>query len=365
VKEGVKEMRLLRLNLVVCALAVTTLAGCGVAQTAVQPALSSAGNARSAAALPGLPRGLAAQGSFRPGAIGAVAGPTWMSPSATSQDLVYVTQLGGPINIFTYPGGQQVGSIGLGAAGECADAKGNVWISNPVGGQLLEYAHGGTSPINTLTLIDQLVISCSVDPATGAIAVDSECQYQSPQCVGPGSVFVYADIKQQPVQYFAGPTSLIYFSSFDPHGNIFADMLNDDPTGFGVFGLAELAKGGSAFKNVKVDREIYFPGGVQWSGKYLAVGDQEAGGQLASSVHQIAIHSGHGKVVSTTRLQGVSDAAEFWIQGSTIVAPDTGIGNPPPGSVRLYPYPAGGAPTLVFGASTVQPQCAVVSLAQK
>jgi hypothetical protein len=206
VKEGVKEMRLLRLNLVVCALAVTTLAGCGVAQTAVQPALSSAGNARSAAALPGLPRGLAAQGSFRPGAIGAVAGPTWMSPSATSQDLVYVTQLGGPINIFTYPGGQQVGSIGLGAAGECADAKGNVWISNPVGGQLLEYAHGGTSPINTLTLIDQLVISCSVDPATGAIAVDSECQYQSPQCVGPGSVFVYADIKQQPVQYFAGPT---------------------------------------------------------------------------------------------------------------------------------------------------------------
>src|ERR1700722_12411002 len=110
-------MRLLRLNLVVCALAVTTLAGCGVAQTAVQPASSSAGNARSATALPGLARGLAAHGLLRPSVTGAVAGPSWMSPSATSQDLVYVTQVGGPINIFTYPGGQQVGSIGLGGAG--------------------------------------------------------------------------------------------------------------------------------------------------------------------------------------------------------------------------------------------------------
>jgi hypothetical protein len=46
---GVKKImqRLLRLNLVVCALAaVTTLAGCGVAQTAVQPASSSTGYAQ-------------------------------------------------------------------------------------------------------------------------------------------------------------------------------------------------------------------------------------------------------------------------------------------------------------------------------
>jgi hypothetical protein len=358
--------RLLRLNLVVCALAaVTTLAGCGVAQPAVQPASSSTGYAQSAAASPGLARGLVAQRLLRPSATGAILGPTWMSPSATGQDLVYVTQVGGPINIFTYPGGQLVGSIGLGGAGLCADAKGNVWISNPVAGQLLEYAHGGTSPINTLMLIDQLVISCSVDPATGAIAVDSECQYQSPQCVGPGSVFVYADIKKQPVQYFAGSTALIYFSSFDPHGNIFVDKLDQTPSGFGIFGLAKLAKGGTAFKNVTLDRHIYFPGGVQWSGKYLAVGDQEAGGQLTSSVHQIAIQGTHGKVVSTTRLQGVSDTGEFWIEGSTIVAPDTGLGNPPAGSVRLYTYPAGGSPTLVFGSSNLEPQATAVSLAQK
>jgi hypothetical protein len=343
-------------------LALGMLAGCGVAQAPLQPASSAAGNAQSAAAVPGLARGLAAQRLLRPGTTSAVSGPTWMSPSATSQDLVYVTQVFGPVNIFTYPGGQQVGSIGLGGGGECVDAKGNVWISNGSAGELLEYAHGGTSPIHTLTLIDQLVIGCSVDPSTGAIAVNSECQYQQPQCVGNGSVFVFADIKKQPVQYFVGTAKNVYFSSFDPKGNLFVDV---DETGLFVFGLAELAKGGSAFKNITLDRHIFFPGALQWSGKYLAVGDQEAGGQTTSSVHQVAIHGAQGKVVSTTRLQGVSDDVQFWIQGSTILAPNTGVGNPTSGDVRLYPYPSGGSPTLVFGASTVQPEAAAVSLAQK
>ncbi len=354
--------RLLRFNLVVSALAaVMTLAGCGAAQTPVQPASPSAGNAQSAAALPGLARGLAAQRMLRLSATGAVSGPTWMSPSAKGQDLLYVGYVFGPVNVFAYPGGQQVGSLGFAGGGECVDAKGNVWISNPIAGQLLEYAHGGTSPIHTISLIDQLVIGCSVDPATGTIAVDSECQYQTPDCIGPGSVFVYADIKKQPVQYFVGKAEIIYFPTFDPHGDLFVDV---DETGFDVFGLAELAKGGRAFKTITLDRHIYYPGGVQWSGKYLAVGDQEAGGQITSSVHQVAISGARGKVVSTTNLHGVSDTDQFWIQGSTIVAPDTGAGNPPPGSIRLYPYPAGGSPTLVFGSSTVQPATAVVSLAQ-
>jgi hypothetical protein len=355
--------RLLRLNLVVCALAgMTTFAGCGVSQTPLQSAASPAGNAQSAAALPGFARGLAAQRLLRPSVTGAVSGPSWMSPSATSQDLVYVGYVFGPVNVFTYPGGQQVGSLGFAGGGDCVDAKGNVWIANPVAGQLLEYAHGGTSPIHTLALIDQLVIGCSVDPTSGAIAVDSECQYQTPDCVGNGSVFVYADIKKQPVQYFVLKDKIIYWSSFDPHGDIFVDV---DVTGFGVFGLAELAKGGKAFKNITVDREIYWPGGVQWDGKYLAVGDQEAGGQITSSVHQIAIHGAHGKVVSTTKLYGVADVDQFFIQGSTIVAPNTGVGNPPPGDIRLYSYPVGGSPTSVFGDSTVQPATAAVSLAQK
>jgi hypothetical protein len=337
------------------------LAGCGAAQTALQPTSSSAGNALPAAALSPIARRLAARQLQRPSSA-ALARSSWMSPSAGAEDLVYVSDLdAGVVNVFTYPGGQQVGSLAgfQNPQGECADAKGNVWLSSSAQSEMVEYAHGGTNPINRLTIIDQLPIGCSVDPTTGALAVTSYCESQNAVCVGNGSVFVYTNIRKQPVQYFVGSAKLDYFPAYDPHGNLFADV---DLTGLGNFGLAELKKGANAFTPTILDREVYFPGGLEWSGKYLAVGDQEAGGQHTSSVHQVAIAGAHGKIVSTTRLQGSGDVVQFWIQGSTIVVPN--IGDGVPNDIRLYQYPAGGSAT-VFGSGVAPPYGAAVSLAQK
>jgi hypothetical protein len=57
--------------------------------------------------------------------------------------------------------------------GECIDKAGDVWIVNALAGQILEYAHGGTSPIATLS--DSLYMAgfCSVSARTGDLAVAS------------------------------------------------------------------------------------------------------------------------------------------------------------------------------------------------
>ena len=105
-------------------------------------------------------------------------------------------------------------------------------------------------------------------------------------------------------------------------------------------------------------------GRVQWDGKHLGVGDQEAGNKFASSVHQLVIKGNKATVVGTTRLQGVNDAVQFWIQGKTIVVPNYAFGAP--NDARVYPYPAGGSPTTIFGSSEFEePIGSAVSLAPK
>ncbi|HEY1656424.1 MAG TPA: hypothetical protein VGF86_15080 [Candidatus Tumulicola sp.] len=263
------------------------------------------------------------------------------------------------VNVYSYPAGKLVGSIGgfEGPEGACADPSGNVWIADQDHFQIHEFAHGVTKPLTTLTLQNQLVDGCSVDPSSGALAVDSYCQVSAYSCIGNGSVFLYANITDQPKQYSVLNAANVYFSGFDSKGNLFVDAF--ETPGAGPFELAELQKGSSNFESISVDRHIYFPGGVQWDGTYLAVGDQQAGNELTSSVHQIAINGRTGTVVSTTKLQGVEDVVQFWIQGSTLVVPNIGLRA---ADARLYKYPTGGSPTVIasgFG----EPLGSAVSLA--
>ena len=98
-------------------------------------------------------------------------GRSWMLPEARKGDLLYVSSPGqGMVYVFTYPGGQPDGMLtnipypyGL-----CSDKHGNVfvvsWSSESGPGSILEYAHGGSKPIATLTDGDNMPAQCSVDP---------------------------------------------------------------------------------------------------------------------------------------------------------------------------------------------------------
>lgn len=336
------------------------LAGCGTTATSLQPGAQSPGGAPLGPAIARLGNRLIARlpSKFE---LNEAARSSWMAPDAKRHDLLYVSD--GPnnvVDVYTYPKGKLVGTLGgfSWPEGECADAQGNVWITSQDQFEIFEYAHGGKTPIATITQQDQLLDGCSVDTTTGALAVDSLCQVHAFECISYGSVFVYTNIKKPPTQYSDSNIGYVYFCGYDSNGNLFVD--GEQPQN-GPFQLAELPKGSSTFTNISLNRIIYYPGGVQWDGKYVAVGDQQAGDELTSSVHQIAVKGSTGTVVSTTKLEGTLDVVQFWIQGSRIVAPDIQKGNA--GDVRLFSYPLGGVPLRVISGLS-QPLGATVSLAQ-
>jgi hypothetical protein len=351
-----KEMRFVDQLTRMCMAAVATiaLAGCGAGPFAVSQAFAAQPQVGSPA-LQAL--------IFRAGP--ADARGSWMDAEAKQDDLLYATDyLDNQVEVLSYPKGKLVGTLSISTPeGECTDAKGNVWISSThpseYTSQFVEFAHGATQPAATITLQDEYLLDCSVDPTSGALAITSFCHIQGGFCQA-SDVFVFPDVKLHPKKYEARAVldSRPYYCGYDSKGNLFLDAQNAR----GEFLLAEFRKGRKTAQSIQLNREVYYPGGVLWAGDYLAVGDQEAGGKYTSSVHQVAIDGAHGKVVSTTRLQGSGDAAQFWIQGSRVVVPNIGYGGPT--DVRSYAYPVGGSPTIL--ASQIQsPIGVVVSLAAK
>ena len=55
---------------------------------------------------------------------------------------------------------------------DCSDSKGNVFISG--GTEVVEFAHGGTTPIATYSIAYYPATGCSVDPESGSLAVVNE-----------------------------------------------------------------------------------------------------------------------------------------------------------------------------------------------
>ncbi len=101
----------------------------------------------------------------------------------------------------------------------------------------------------------------------------------------------------------------------------------------------------------KLPAKILIAGGVQWDGKYIALGSQLS----PAAIYQIRVSGSTGTVVGTTPLDEVQVVIGFWKQGSKVVAPDALAGE-----INFYDYPSGGDPTKVVGHSG-EPVGAVVS----
>lgn len=339
-------------------MAIVALAGCGA------PLPAPGGSAASVSAAGVSPSRILPSRASAVVALPRRVSTSWMLPEAKSQNLMYVSDaIEAQVYVFTYPGGKLVGSLsGFGGpAGMCADSKGNIWVTDGVRNSIYEFAHGGTTPIATLTQPSQDFVGCSVDQSSGALAVDSFCVLVNHICEQAGGAFVYTNTKSAPKEYGVLNAYNVYFCGYDASGNLFVDVYFEPR---GPFELGELPKGGSSFSQVFLNRLIYFPGNVQWDGKHLAVGDQEAGNEITSSVHQVALKGNRGTVVGTTRLAGTADVVQFWIQGSSLIAPNLGVGSA--NDAPIFKYPAGGAPTRIVGSDLFQlPEGAAVSLASK
>jgi DNA-binding beta-propeller fold protein YncE len=274
---------------------------------------------------------------------------SWMSPDAKSIDLLYVTDLNtGDVDVYSYPAGKPKGVItGLAVPhGECVDKLGNVFVTNGGQSQILEFAHGGTTPIQTLDDPKNFPHGCAIDPVTGNLAVTN-----SPLGAGAGTVSIYKRAKGKGKQITVGNVFQVYYDGYDPNGNLFVDGTDMHV----AFEFAELPAGATAFTPVTLNASVNIPAAVQWDGTNLAVGDQVSLNG-PSKIDQFTITGSAGQLVGTTDMTDSCDVLQFWIQGDTVIAPDD-CGS----TVKFFAYPAGGASTKTLSKNLSEPVGTVVS----
>jgi hypothetical protein len=256
----------------------------------------------------------------------AVGKPSWISPAAKKGDLLYVSggsSYEGSVDIFTYPKGKAVGALtGLAyPSGMCVDAAQDIFVTELDGPrEILEYAHGGTTPIATLSDPDEFPIGCSVDPTTGNLAVANELG-----TYGSGSVSIYIGATGSPQGPYSDPAvNEVWFCGYDNTGNLFIDGVNTSDQ----FVFAELPKGSTTFTNIDLNQRFHWPGGIQWDGKYVAVGDRDGG-----VIYQT--NGAGGQIEGKTTLVGVGIFSQYFIDGTTVVAPNNA-------TAMFFKYPKGG-----------------------
>jgi DNA-binding beta-propeller fold protein YncE len=260
---------------------------------------------------------------------------SWMAPQAKQQRLVYVSSvLTNDVYAYSYSTHALVGTLtGFQTPyGLCVDKSGDVWVADDGVSQLVEYAHGGSSPIGTLSDTGDYPEGCAVDLTTGNLAV---ANFSSSS--GNGNLAIYTGAKGSP-RIYTDPDIVNYrFCGYDGKGNLFVDGVDSSS----AFVLAELPKGSSTFTNIPLKQTIEWPGGVQWDGKHVAVGDTDA-----VTIYQI--DPADGDVAGSTKLGGANYVDQFWINGSVrtrkaarkarVLAPSQDAG-----TLALYKYPAGGS----------------------
>lgn len=259
-----------------------------------------------------------------------------MSPSAQSQDLLYVSDVFGKVLAFSYPAMKRVGLLKgfMSTAGLCTDpSSGDFYVVDTNAVALYKYKHGGTKPVKELHLFGYFPFGCAVDPATGNVAVTDIAKQPS----GPGAVSIFRKGALFPTTLSDPAFDAYYFCSYDDKGNLFFDGadVNSNHTEF-----AELPKGSGSFKAITLDKSIGYPGAVQWDGTDMAVEDT-----LSRILYRFKITGSRGQSVGSARFADDRSTLvhQFWIQGNTIVMPY----GTAPRSVRLvgrWRYPRGGSP---------------------
>jgi hypothetical protein len=269
---------------------------------------------------------------------------SWMAKDATNSDLLYATNVS-TVTVYSYPHGRHVGTLKgfYRPLGECADKGGDVFIAD--GDAIFEYAHGGTKPIQTLTLAGYLAESCASDPKTGNLAATFD--YGDSK----GYVAVYQNAAGTPTLYGDGKM-LPVWCGYDDAGNLYADGPTRDSFSFR---LAELPEGSSRMETITLDQSIGFPGAVQWDGKYLAVADPNI-----NTIYRFAVSGSTGTLMGAVSLGNAQSVYEFWIDGKRVIGADD-----LPNTVWYWNYPAGGSPTKSITKDVFHPVGVTISKAPR
>jgi hypothetical protein len=161
--------------------------------------------------------------------------------------------------VFTYPGGKNVGSISSDEPqGECTSktSNGDWWVVQSGNDEILEYAHGGTTPLKTLSEDVGEAAGCTVDPTTGNLAVT---------VLGTSDLVVFAGGSGSGT-ILSDSLYSTYSAAYDDKGDLFVSGI----TNTDHYALIELPKGSSSFETITLHPNEQ--GDMQWHDDYLAVG---------------------------------------------------------------------------------------------
>jgi hypothetical protein len=267
--------------------------------------------------------------------------PARIRSLTAGQDLLYVSG-GNWVTLLTYPQGRTVGRyVEPFASGECADSIGDVYVADGQDGILI-FRRGYLGPPTVLSDPGFYANGCATDPASGALAVTNSASTASQA----GSVAIYAYGSGTRTLYTIPKFFTYAYCSYDDIGNLFVDG-TDDASPVAHVKFAELAKGSNAFSDLRLDQKLRSAGGVQWDGKYIAIGDPDA-----AVLYRLKVNASHARAVSSTKFNSPKPLGQFWIARetspigkyrgkvfiSTICCWSTYAG------IGYWKYPAGGSP---------------------
>jgi len=234
-----------------------------------------------------------------------------MLQEAKNEDLLYVSDSStkNAVYVFSYPGGKRVGTLtGLYfPTGECVDRDGNIWIVNI--GKIVEYAHGGTTPIATLNGSGS---ACAINPRSGDLALSGNDD--------PGQVTIYKNARGMPTIYSDPAIPVFYYCAYDAAGNLFIT------TNLPTHPLVELPKSANAFVSIAYPKTVYL-GSDFWDGSQLVV-EEVTGDRGPGIFDQVSIQGSSATIVGSIDLYGRRDknrneaGTQYALYNGTITGPN-------------------------------------------
>jgi hypothetical protein len=295
-------------------------------------------------------------------------GKSWMLPEAKSEDLLYVSEeVGGVVRTYRYWPRKRVGVLTgfMSPRGECVDGAGDVYIVDFEANDVLEYSHGGKSPIRVINVAPYWPYGCAVDTKSGNLAVANWWQGDG---TGEGSLAIYHHAKGTPV-IFQSPLGHYESCAYDDKGDLLTTDGGESSSGYGS-GFAYLAKGSTQLVTINISGGSSWDGnfngvqGITWDGKYWVLNTES----YSNEIYRVAIRGLRGHRVGTTYLSGVEfNLGPVFIynnrpgsQGTQVVGATTYDY----AEITYWKYPTGGSPIAQIFKDLDRPYGVAVSLKQ-